>query len=141
MEPLPIIPHYLKHQEFPYSKRREESLNNELLSQGMECDTYGAGYKRKMIEQHNTEQMSKRMNNNDNALMVKCRIAGHEDLDFIEVEVTPVTFTNLLHSCCEELQINSDYVYKLRKLPDIVIRNDKDVLRLVPNQEIEVVLK
>ena len=116
-------------------------LNNELLPQAMECDTYNTGYKRKMIEQHNIEQASSKKMNNNNVLMVKCRIAGHEDLDFIEVEVAPVTFSNLLHCCCEELQINSDYVYKLRKLPNTVIRSDKDVLRLVPNQEIEIVLK
>lgn len=84
------------------------------------------------------------MNNSaitDNVLVIKCRIAGGEDNDFIEVEVAPPTFFNLLHSCCEELQINDDSVYKLRKLPNVVIRNDKDVGRLVPYQEIELVLK
>lgn len=139
-DPLPIIPHYLKHQEFPYSKRREELLNSELSSE-MDYDNHSVGYKRRMIEEHDTEQVYKKMNSNDSVLIVKCRIAGSEDDDFIEVEVAPVTFTNLLHSCCEELQISSDEVYKLRKLPNIVIRNDKDVLRLVPNQEIELVLK
>ena len=138
-DPLPIIPHYLKHQEFPYSKRREELLNDEVLSHGMDYDNCSTGYKRK-TEQHNIEHVYKKMNSNDN-LIVKCRIAGSEDDDFIEVEVAALTFANLLHCCCEELQINSDNVYKLRKLPNVVIRNDKDVLRLVPYQEIEIVLK
>ena len=31
------------------------------------------------------------------------------------------TFSSLLQSCCEELQIISDCIYKLRKLPNIVI--------------------
>ena len=143
-DPLPIIPHYLEHQEFPYSKRREESLNNELLTHGMEHASHCVGYKRKMTEQHNIEQVYKRLNNEGtdaNSLMVKCRIAENGDNDFIEVEVAPPTFTNLLQICCEELQINADCVYKLRKLPNVVMRNDKDVLRLVPYQEIELVLK
>lgn len=106
----------------------------------MDYDSHSVGYKRKNIEQHNVEHVYKKMNNNY-VLMVKCRIAGSEDDDFVEVEVTSPTFVNLLQSCCEELHINSDSVYKLRKLPNVVIRNDKDVLRLVPNQEIELVLK
>ena len=145
---LPIIPHYLEHQEFPYTRRREELLNDELITHRMDCASQctgpGAGYKRRMMEQHNIEQVYKKLNNegtDDNALMVKCRIAGNGDDDFIEVEVAPPTFTNLLQTCCGELQINDDHVYKLRKLPNVVIRNDKDVLRLVPYQEIELVLK
>lgn len=140
IDPLSIIPHYLEHQEFPYSKRREELLNNQLLTgNGGQC----VGYKRRMIEHHNTDQVNKKMINTtiSDALMVKCRIAGSEDDDFIEVEVMPSTYANLLQSCCEELEINSDRVYKLRKLPNVVIRNDKDVTRLVPHQEIELVLK
>lgn len=143
-DPLPITPHYLEHQEFPYSKRREEMVHNELLTQ---MDYSGAGYKRRIVEQqccHGSEQIIKKMNseaNTDNVLMIKCRIAGGEDDDFIEVEVAPPTFSNLLHSCCEELQINDNCVHKLRKLPNVIIRNDKDVVRLVPYQEIELVLK
>ena len=53
--------------------------------------------------------------------MIKCRVAGNKDDDFIEVEVALPTFSNLLQSCCEELQINSDCVYMLRKLPNVVI--------------------
>ena len=141
---LPIIPHYLEHQEFLYTKRREELLNNELLTHGMEQSSQCVGYKRKMMDQHNIERVYKKLNNegtDDKALMVKCRIAGNGDDDFIEVEVAPPTFTNLLQTCCKELEINNDHVHKLRKLPNVVIRNDKDVLRLVPYQEIELVLK
>ena len=64
----------------------------------------------------------KKLNNGtDNALMIKCRVPGNKDDDFIEVEVALPTFSSLLQSCCEELQINSDYVYMLRKLPNVVI--------------------
>ena len=65
----------------------------------------------------------KKSNNgtDDNALMIKCRVAGNKDNDFIEVEVALPTFSNLLQSCCEKLQTISDCVYKLRKLPNVVI--------------------
>ena len=137
--PLPIIPHYLEHQEFPYNKKREELLNNELLIHGMDCSSHCVGNKRKVMDA--TQGFKKLNNGTDNTLMIKCRVSGNKDDDFIEVEVTLPTFSNLLQSCCEELQINSDCVYKLRKLPNVVIRNDKDVVRLVPYQEIELVLK
>ena len=137
--PLPIIPHYLEHQEFPYNKRREELLNNELLIHGMEHASHCVGNKRKVMDA--TQGFKKLNNGADDALMIKCRVAGKEDDDFIEVEVTLPTFNNLLQSCCEELQINSDCVSKLRKLPNVIIRNDKDVVRLLPYQEIELVLK
>ena len=35
-------------------------------------------------------------NGTDNALMIKCRVAGNKDDDFIEVEVALPTFSNLL---------------------------------------------
>ena len=71
----------------------------------------------------------KKLNNGtDNALMIKCRVAGNKDNDFIEVEVALPTFSNSLQSCCEELQINSDCVYMLCKLPNVVIVFNANVL-------------
>ena len=50
-----------------------------------------------------TQGFKKSNNGTDNALMIKCRVAGNKDDDFIEVEVALPTFSNLLQSCCEEL--------------------------------------
>jgi len=73
-------------------------------------------------------------------LMVKCRVAGCGDDDFVEVEVAPPTFANLVLSCCQELHVNMDSVNKVRKLPNVAVRNDREVLRFGPYQEIELVL-
>lgn len=74
--------------------------------------------------------------------MLKARIANITDKDFIEIELPRdhVTFSNLLSLMCEELGIAKDLVLKVRKLPDTILRKDKDVQRLVNFQELELVL-
>lgn len=73
--------------------------------------------------------------------MLKVRLADSEDLDFIEIELpeNELTFAKLVETCCEELNILSNAIAKIRKLPDTILRKDKDVLRLKNFQEIEVV--
>ncbi len=70
------------------------------------------------------------------------RIANLTDKDFIEIELPrdQLTFANLFGLICEELSVAKDVVYRLRKLPDTIVRKDKDVQRLPNFQEIEVVL-
>ena len=46
-----------------------------------------------------------------------------------------------MRSCCDELEISIDDVAKLRKLPNVLIRKDRDVVRLKNEQELELVLK
>ena len=58
----------------------------------------------------------------------------------MEVEVRPVTYMALLAACCEELELSSSDVAKIRKLPNVLIRKDKDVQRMKDGQELEVVL-
>ncbi len=70
------------------------------------------------------------------------RIANLTDKDFIEIEIPPdqLSFNNLFSLMCEELQVSKEMVLKVRKLPDTVLRKDKDVRRLVNFQELELVL-
>lgn len=72
--------------------------------------------------------------------MVKCRIANSMEKDFVEVDVPSLTYTRLLQSCCEELEVEQAAVAKIRKLPNVLVRKDKDVLRLSDQQELELVL-
>ena len=72
--------------------------------------------------------------------MVKCRIANSIEKDFVEVDVPSLTYVELLQSCCEELEVEQAAVEKIRKLPNILVRKDKDVLRLGDQQELELVL-
>ena len=59
----------------------------------------------------------------------------------MEVEVRPVTYQALLAVCCEELEVGSGDVAKIRKLPNVLVRKDRDVQRMREGQELEVVLK
>ncbi|KAK6642947.1 hypothetical protein RUM43_004449 [Polyplax serrata] len=75
-------------------------------------------------------------------LVLKVRIADSGELDFIEIELpkSELTFSKLLEICSKELNIPGDSIAKIRKLPNTVLRKDKDVQRLVNFQELEVVL-
>ena len=62
--------------------------------------------------------------------------------DFIEIEIdkSRLSFEFVLSTICRELNINPSIVHKLRKLPNTIIRKDKDVRRFVDFQELELVL-
>ena len=53
----------------------------------------------------------------------------------------PVTYPSLIAACCEELEVASTDMVKIRKLPNVLIRKDRDVQRMKDGQELEVVLK
>ncbi|KAG8446002.1 hypothetical protein GDO86_013758 [Hymenochirus boettgeri] len=63
--------------------------------------------------------------------------------DFIEVEMDrrELTYRELLRVCCMELNVSPENVEKIRKLPNTIIRKDKDVARLQDFQELELVVK
>lgn len=76
-------------------------------------------------------------------LVISVRIANSSDPDFIEVEIPrwKLTYANLMKICCEELEILESHVERIRKLPNIRLRKDSDVKRLVNFQSLEMVLK
>ncbi|XP_076853415.1 ankyrin repeat domain-containing protein 40 [Brachyhypopomus gauderio] len=78
-------------------------------------------------------------------LVLKVRIQNPHarENDFIEVELDrqELTYRALLRVCCRELDISAEHVEKIRKLPNTMLRKDKDVARLQDFQELEVVLE
>lgn len=78
-------------------------------------------------------------------LVLKVRIQNSNvrENDFIEVELDrqELTYRALLRVCCRELDISAEHVEKIRKLPNTMLRKDKDVARLQDFQELEVVLE
>ena len=74
-------------------------------------------------------------------LVVKVRQCGSGESDFVEVEVVALTYQALLHACCEELELSTTDVAKIRKLPNILVRKDRDIQRMREGQELEVVIK
>ncbi|KAK7938635.1 hypothetical protein WMY93_001961 [Mugilogobius chulae] len=78
-------------------------------------------------------------------LVLKVRIQNPtaRENDFIEIELDrqELTYRSLLRVCCRELDISTEHVEKIRKLPNTMLRKDKDVARLQDFQELEVVLE
>ncbi|KAJ8932427.1 hypothetical protein NQ314_014684 [Rhamnusium bicolor] len=76
-------------------------------------------------------------------LVLKIKIHGSGDPDFIEIEIPKwkLTYNNLLKICCEELEIMECQVERVRKLPNTRLRKDSDVKRLKEYQALELVLK
>ena len=68
-------------------------------------------------------------------------MAGSSDSDFVEVELCSLSYQVLLRACCEELEVQPSDVLKIRKLPNVWVRKDRDVGRMREGQELEVVVK
>ena len=79
--------------------------------------------------------------NSSKLITVKVRIADSGETDFIEVDVHTLSYIDLLRNICEELEVSPDDVSKIRKLPNVLIRKDKDISRLENGQELELVLR
>ncbi|NWS68057.1 ANR40 protein, partial [Crotophaga sulcirostris] len=77
-------------------------------------------------------------------LVLKVRIQNPNlrENDFIEIELDrqELTYQELLRVSCRELGVNPEHVQKIRKLPNTMLRKDKDVARLQDFQELELVL-
>lgn len=75
-------------------------------------------------------------------VVLKIRLANSDERDFLEVELDRSNwcFESLLNLMCRELVVDRRLVQKVRKLPDTIVRKDKDVRRLRDFQELELVL-
>ncbi|XP_059804154.1 ankyrin repeat domain-containing protein 40 isoform X1 [Hypanus sabinus] len=75
-------------------------------------------------------------------LKVRLHNPAAERNDFIEVELDrrELTYQALLRVTCQELGIGPERVERIRKLPNTLLRKDKDVTRLQDYQELELVL-
>ena len=73
---------------------------------------------------------------------MKVRVAHSGDPDFIEIEIpkNDLSYGRLLRTCCDELGVCPNQVQRLRKIPDTILRKDKDIYRLQHLQELELVL-
>ena len=78
-----------------------------------------------------------------NVLLLKVCLDNNLDKDFYEVEVDKnnLSYENVLRVICEELEVDQHDVQKLRKLPNTIVRNDRDVRRFAHLQELELVLE
>ncbi|XP_071949042.1 ankyrin repeat domain-containing protein 40-like [Antedon mediterranea] len=120
---LPITPNYLQHSIATYT-------------------TYNGGEQRSEVNPPSHPSKPIATTNNDE-LVLKVRVASALESDFIEVELdlANLTFQNLIEVCCRELYIKPELLVKVRKLPNTIVRKDKDVQRFHDFQELEFVLR
>lgn len=145
-ENLPIVPNYLRNPEFFYAEksvsernmdvRREQGISN-VSSQEISLVN---GQQKGMNTSANPKSSCSAQPGDE--IVLKLRIASAEEKDFIEVDLdrSNLTFRNLETVCCEQLGIKAKNIKKIRKLPNTIVRNDKDMTRLIAYQELEVVL-
>ncbi|XP_046394090.1 ankyrin repeat domain-containing protein 40-like [Ischnura elegans] len=125
---LPIIPHYLSHPPL------DPSVN--LTSNPLPRKTT-------LVVADSQHLKNSSVYDQTDEMVLKVRVANISDPDFIEVDVanpSELTYSKLLRTCCEELGVIISDVVRVRKLPNTIIRNDKDVLRLKSFQELELVV-
>lgn len=140
---LPIVPNYLRNPKFFYAEKDD---SGKLGYRGTEQ----SNTENQTLSFVNGQQQDANPSANSNScaaqpaeeIVLKLRIADSEENDFIEVDLdkSNLTFRNLETVCCEELGIEAKNIKKIRKLPNTIVRNDKDMKRLLPYQELEVVL-
>uniref|UniRef100_A0A674GJU8 Ankyrin repeat domain 40 n=1 Tax=Taeniopygia guttata TaxID=59729 RepID=A0A674GJU8_TAEGU len=82
------------------------------------------------------------LNMQELVLKVRIQTPNLRENDFIEIELDrqELTYKELLRVSCRELGVNPEHVQKIRKLPNTILRKDKDVARLQDFQELELVL-
>ncbi|CAF1298749.1 unnamed protein product [Adineta steineri] len=106
---LPITPNYLRNPVFPYISSQSTSIPTVIETQ---------------------------------TIALLCRVADDPlETDYVEFDFnkTPTTgsFERLSSLICHELEI--DHIDKLRRLPCVRVRNDRDVERLKDNHMLEVI--
>jgi len=76
-------------------------------------------------------------------MILKVRVAGSEDPDYIEVELPgdSLTLESLILVASAELEVKAGAVERVRRMPNTRLRRDKEVARLPDYQEIELVLR
>ncbi|KAL1452699.1 hypothetical protein WDU94_006903 [Cyamophila willieti] len=115
-------------------QRSSQSQNGGVSSSGSQTIVTSSGTSTHHGVSHQPEE-----------LVLKIRIAGDPlDEDFIEIELSipaELTYYSLVNIGCKELAIDSpSSIFKVRKLPNTIVRKDKDVARLTQFQELEFVL-
>ena len=151
-EPLPIVPNYLKNPVFPYydvkvdsesvtaiGVDRKHSPEGEPRLTEEPCRHPADGMTDTAVELCSAVQTSGQGGDSPNLTGISVKVRLFKDgEDFIEVEVPSLTYQSLLLSVCEELELAPSKVTKIRKLPNVLVRKDKDVCKLKEGQELEI---
>lgn len=133
---LPITPSYLANPPFPYAVKNGDDQATSVTPKAVNQN----------INRSNVSESSRytpyQLQLDEAEVVLKARLANCDEKDFIEIELnrTSLDYTSLINLMCAELGVDKSLVSKIRKLPDTIVRKDKDVKRLRDFQELELVL-
>ncbi|XP_067859905.1 ankyrin repeat domain-containing protein 40 [Heptranchias perlo] len=144
---LPFVPNYLVNPPFPYMENGQVN--------GAPCSPTGPKPPPPPLQLQNGAQTGPPatfqplfftgafpINQRELVLKVRIQNPAVHDNDFIEVELDrgELTYRTLLTVSCQELDVKPEQVERIRKLPNTLLRKDKEVMRLQNFQELELVL-
>jgi len=140
-KPAVIVPNYIRDPPLAYQVdigERNSTEKKPRLDPGL-ADPVGDSSNRYQRGAPRKEEFTTRKQE----VIVKVRVAGADDSDFIEVDLprAALTLEYLIVISCEELGVPASGVERVRKLPNTRLRRDKEVTRLTDYQELELVLK
>ena len=144
-----FTPNYLQHPQMVYvpPSRGVEQLSstpvNNSLPTGSSavCEPLAASLAGDSARGSTVAASMESCTSKSQAFLVKVRVAGVDEEDFVEVDVLARSFGDLMKSCAAELEVDVADVAKIRRLPNIIVRKDRDVERLQDGAELELVLK
>ena len=127
-----FVPAYLKNPSFHYASMNLYSVDTSNVSKDL-VDTNESLFPPKKI---------KNFNETPPVQIIVVRLKAETDEDFVEVDLDKAntTFEQFKEIIFRELDhIDKNFnIYKIRKLPNILIRNTNDIKRLKNEQEVEV---
>ncbi|XP_074647389.1 ankyrin repeat domain-containing protein 40-like [Tubulanus polymorphus] len=146
-EDLPITPNYISHPKFPYIKSSSTPANmNGYAAPAEKDEMLRSKMSSVAVPSPSLMQPNYLLHKegilDEKELVLKVRIALAAETDFIEIELdrNKLTYENLLLTCCRELEVDRHLAYRIRKMPNTILRKDKDVRRLLDFQQIELIL-
>jgi len=138
-KPLAIVPNYIRDPPLAYQVDIGDRSHIEKKAR-LEPDPRDNDYRynRRAAPNPSRQDFSRQQE-----LIVKARVAGAAESDFIEVDLprSALTLEYLIVLCSEELGVSASGVERVRKLPNTRLRRDKEVTRLVDYQELEFIMK
>uniref|UniRef100_A0A1I8IJK2 ANK_REP_REGION domain-containing protein n=1 Tax=Macrostomum lignano TaxID=282301 RepID=A0A1I8IJK2_9PLAT len=115
-----FVPNYLRNPEFHYARRTAGSASAAAAAASAAAASGGGT-----------------LPGSRQPLLLLARVAKSRDPDFIEVELANRSYDGLMDLLCQELGQDPVSVERIRKLPNVRLRNDADVGRLEHGQQLE----
>ena len=139
---ISFIPNFIKNPDFHYGNKQLFNGNNKNGSSDTLKETSTSGHQTKSnIAISDSNMISNHSQNRSE--IVTIRVKANTDEDFIEIDIDKMnldfeTFKNICRKELDHIDLKKS-IFKIRKLPNVLIRNTNDIKRLKMDQEIEFV--